>query len=98
MAECVDRAANVILFGAGDIGAGRREEAGDAFPLDQRMPPPRKERLAAIDALRGIAALSVVLYHFVGFIPLMAIPVGAVGDMVVAVTRYGHLGVEVSLS
>lgn len=59
------------------------------------MPAPNKERLAAIDALRGLAALSVVLYHFLGFIPLMSIPVGAAGDILVAVTRYGHLGVEV---
>lgn len=59
------------------------------------MSTPGKERLAAIDALRGLAALSVVLYHFLGFIPLMSIPVGAAGDILVAVTRYGHLGVEV---
>jgi peptidoglycan/LPS O-acetylase OafA/YrhL len=52
-------------------------------------------RVEAIDALRGAAALSVVLYHYVGFIPLMGIPVGPIGSVIVAFTRYGYFGVPI---
>jgi peptidoglycan/LPS O-acetylase OafA/YrhL len=52
-------------------------------------------RIETIDSLRGLAAFAVVLYHYVGFIPLMGIQVGAIGAGVVAVTRYGYLGVPV---
>ncbi|MBX6316155.1 MAG: acyltransferase [Isosphaeraceae bacterium] len=53
------------------------------------------ERVEAIDVLRGVAALAVVLYHYVGFIPFRGIPVGPIGSVVVTVTRYGHLGVPI---
>lgn len=55
----------------------------------------KSERVVVIDSLRGIAALAVVLFHYIGFIPLMGIPVSKAGSMVVKVTRYGHLGVPV---
>ena len=42
-----------------------------------------------------MAALAVVLYHYVGFIPLMRIPVGPIGSVVVTLTRYGYLGVQI---
>ena len=54
-----------------------------------------KERVPTIDCLRGLAALAVVLYHYVGFIPLLGIPVGVIGVAIVAITQYGHLGVPV---
>jgi peptidoglycan/LPS O-acetylase OafA/YrhL len=53
------------------------------------------ERVQAIDCLRGVAALAVLLYHYVGFIPLMGIPVGLAGAAVVWATRYGNLGVPI---
>jgi peptidoglycan/LPS O-acetylase OafA/YrhL len=53
------------------------------------------ERVEVIDALRGAAALAVVLYHYVGFIPLRGIPVSNTGSVIVTLTRYGHLGVPV---
>jgi peptidoglycan/LPS O-acetylase OafA/YrhL len=51
------------------------------------------DRFELLDCLRGLAAMSVVLYHYVGFIPLMRIPVGSIGQAIVSVTRYGYLGV-----
>ena len=53
------------------------------------------DRIEAIDALRGLAALAVVLFHYVAFIPLMGISVGPIGSVVVALTRYGYLGVPI---
>ena len=53
------------------------------------------DRVESIDALRGMAALAVVLYHYVGFIPLMRIPVGPIGSVVVTLTQYGYLGVQI---
>lgn len=52
-------------------------------------PPARVERIATIDTLRGLAALAVVLFHYVGLIPAMKVQVGGVGAAVVALTRYG---------
>lgn len=52
-------------------------------------------RVDAIDALRGFAALAVVLFHFFGFIPLLELPAGPFVESLVTVTRYGHLGVPV---
>jgi peptidoglycan/LPS O-acetylase OafA/YrhL len=57
----------------------RREDAG--------------RRLAGLDALRGIAALSVVLYHFTCWYPEVAHAPWHAASMWIA-WPYGHLGIE----
>ncbi len=60
------------------------------------MSTPRSpERLDVIDVLRGIAALSVVCFHYVGYISSSHLPVSALGGLVVSVASFGHLGVPV---
>ncbi|AWM40291.1 acyltransferase [Gemmata obscuriglobus] len=52
----------------------------------------RVNRLPAVDALRGAAALAVVLFHYTEFFALFEVPAGPAGSAVLAVTRCGHLG------
>lgn len=49
-----------------------------------------REHLPALDGVRGLAILMVMLLHFVGNVP----PTGRVEDGIVGVTNYGAYGVE----
>ena len=56
---------------------------------------PDTTRVVAIDALRGLAALGVMFYHYVGLIGSRNVPVSKVGGFFCKLAGYGYLGVPV---
>ena len=65
------------------------------FGPDGRPSPGTKGRLTAIDALRGIASMCVILPHFVGFFAGLAAGGFQVGKVMMDLGEYGHWGVDI---
>ncbi|MFF0535325.1 acyltransferase family protein [Streptomyces coelicoflavus] len=89
-------------------GDGNADRTVDAVPgpragvrerVPEAGPPVRRNRLAALDGLRFLAALSVVFFHFVGQVPstmetIWGRPVDTVFPEAHGYFAYGRLGVE----
>lgn len=87
--------------GSGDTAAGKvpSPRTGAEERVPEAGPPVARNRLAALDGLRFLAALSVVFFHFVGQVPstmqtMWGRPVDSVFPEAQSYFAYGRLGVE----